>query len=159
MGNQSLYSYHAKLCLRYVYWLEIRGIPYLLQRGVDSLSHTAQWAVSVDLLPWPCCKKSYSCGEAYFRSGLFVGLEKKTKIFDQKNEIEAWKNEKKRKFVRGKARFVGPTYSALSLRSLVFTRKPLSTGSKSLTGVLYFDWICMTFNSQKNPFCNRDIYQ
>ena len=49
-----------------------RGIPYLLQRGVDSLSHTAQcqWAASVDLLP--CCKKSYSCGEAHFRSGLFV---------------------------------------------------------------------------------------
>ena len=53
------------------YWLEIfRGIPYLLQRGVDSLSHTAQFAASVDLLP--CCKKSYSCGEAHFRSGLFA---------------------------------------------------------------------------------------
>ena len=53
------------------YWLEIfRGIPYLLQRSVDSLSHTAQWAVSVDLLP--CCKKSYSCRVAYFRSGLFA---------------------------------------------------------------------------------------
>ena len=65
------YSYHAKFCLRYMYWLEIfRGIPYLLQRGVDSLSHTAQWAASVDLLP--CCKKSYSCGEAHFRSGLFA---------------------------------------------------------------------------------------
>ena len=53
-------------------WNFFRGIPYLLQRGVDSLSHTAQcqWAASVDLLP--CCKKSYSCGEAHFRSGLFV---------------------------------------------------------------------------------------
>ena len=71
MGNQSLYSYHAKFCLRYMYWLEIfRGMPYLLQRDVDSLSHTAQWAASVDLLP--CCKKSYSCGVAYFRSGLHV---------------------------------------------------------------------------------------
>ena len=38
-------------------------------------------------------------------------LREKTKIFDQKNEIEAWKNEKKQKFVRGKARFIGPTYS------------------------------------------------
>ena len=29
-------------------------------------------------------------------------LREKTKIFYQKNEIEAWKNEKKQKFVRGK---------------------------------------------------------
>ena len=34
-------------------WKFFRGIPYLLQRGVDSLSHIAQcqWAASVDLLP------------------------------------------------------------------------------------------------------------
>ena len=53
-------------------WNFFRGIPYLLQRGVDSLSHTSQcqWAASVYLLL--CCKKSYSYGEAHFRSGLFV---------------------------------------------------------------------------------------
>ena len=55
-----------------------------------------------------------------------VCLREKTKIFDQKSEIEAWKNEKKRKFVRGKARFVGPTYSSLSLRSSFHKKAPVN---------------------------------
>ena len=83
-------------------------------------------------------------------------LREKTKIFDQKNEIEAWKNKKKWKFVRGKARFVGPTYSALSLRSSFHKKGPV-TRSKSLTRVLYFDWICMTLLAKRILFCNRDI--
>ena len=56
---------------------------------------------------------------------LVVRLREKTEIFDPKNEIEAWKNEKKQKFVRGKARFVGPTYSALSLRSSFHKKAPV----------------------------------
>ena len=73
MGNQSLYSYHAKFCLRYMYWLEIfSGNPlFIAARCRFTFTYsTCQWAASVDLLP--CCKKSYSCGEAHFRSGLFV---------------------------------------------------------------------------------------
>ena len=57
---------------------------------------------------------------------LQLGLEKKRKFLTKKNEIEAWKNEKKRKFVRGKARFVGPTYSALSLRSSFHKKAPVN---------------------------------
>ena len=55
-----------------------------------------------------------------------IRLREKKTLFNQKNKIEAEKNEKKQKFVRGKARFLGPTYSALNLRSSFHKKAPVN---------------------------------
>ena len=104
------YSWKYRVCELYIinenlYW---KGCKLLLCRYLDFL---------VVFVKLRICK--------YILRGI-VRLREKTKIFDQKNEIEAWKNEKKRKFVRGKARFVGPTYSALSLRSSFHKKAPVN---------------------------------
>ena len=53
-------------------WNFFRGITYLLQRGVDSLSHTAQcqWAASVDLLP--CAKRAIRAGKPISDQGYLL---------------------------------------------------------------------------------------
>ena len=89
-----------------------------------------------------------------------IRLREKTKIFDLKNEIEAWKNVKKRKSVRGKARFLGPTYSALSLRSSFYKKArkkaPVNREQKLNMSVVF--WLDLhDLISQKNTFCNSDI--
>ena len=66
------------------------------------------------------------CFLGHMLTVLYLGLEKKRKFLTKKTKLKLEKNEKKRKFVRGKARFVGPTYSALSLRSSFHKKAPVN---------------------------------